>query len=246
MSYLEEIARSALNTAHSDLLKAHRALLLVAGLLALIHLLTVQPYILVSRGIAGIQSQLDSADALLARLNPEIELLQTAEMESREQITEILDRTTKRMREITETASAPAAAIEGIRQRQEDLRSALMEQRETLESQFQAQSKQLTNLSGTSGAIPVDLSTFIGVFPLVTGLAFGLLLLRVGQARHDAARSALELAVAAPEDYDTRQVGNPLPTKVPRSTTSVDMGCHAYLLINHIFYFLGNLYFPWA
>ena len=381
-------------------------LLLVAGLLALIHLLTVQPYLLVSREIASIQTQLDSSDALLARLNPEIERLQTAEKEVREKITEILNRATRRMvyyfkklrslvkqvsstqvsisalthqfdpkdpipiqhqqdqrqwtgptveqqqmqiqrppleedplqrrlkdifetiragspdaykrlteyaksaivepaytsanaewistvqpeylevladveqtarslaesappnateeanalrsaadnlatagqtltaieispdrhitdelgtewwytvegkeqfadaialsieqrmREITKTSSAPAAAIKEIRQRQDDLRSALMEQRKALESQFQSQSKQLANLSGTSGAIPVDLRTFIGTFPLVRGLVFGLLMLRVGQARHDAARSAIELAVAAPEDYDTRQ-----------------------------------------
>ena len=407
MSYVEDVARSALNTAHSDLAKAHRALLLIAGLLALIHLLTVHPYLRVSREMEAITTQRDAEDALLARLNPEIERLRTAQKDAGEQITDVLDRATKRMMEhftrlralvgkvssseetipallagyepsrpvtlrqtprqieqmqwtgptrpqmqmqmrepridvdalkrrlteifealregapdayerlaqyakhaivepayasahaewigavrpaylgvlgqaertarelaeqaptaaaeeadalrsaaddlaaarqtlaaidigpdhhidealgtewwhtvegkeqfadaialsikqqmqaITETSTAPAAAIGRIRQRQEGLRVALLEQRKALERQFETQSRQLATLSGATGVLPVDLVTFIGVFPLVVGLVLGLLLLRVGQARHDAARATAELALAAPEDRET-------------------------------------------
>jgi hypothetical protein len=47
--------------------------------------------------------------------------------------------------------------------------------------------------SPTSGVIPVDLATFIGVFPLVLGLALGFMLLRTGEARRQAAIAAEDL-----------------------------------------------------
>lgn len=428
MSYIGDVARNALTTAHSDLAKARRTLLLVAGLLALIHLLTVHPYLRVSREMAAIEPRIAADDALLARLKPEIDRLSTAGQEANQQIKRVLQRATNRMmadfaelrtlvekarsgerpvplpppmpghapsamagqiaqqaplqtmpvspvqpvpgpvssamaaqllqqgpfqtmpvlppnlpglvrdadlegvlaalasgapdayerltryaresivgtayasahrewttnvrsaylqvldqvehilrvlakeatnavsqeaqalssaaeelaqtratieaieirpdhrvnealgtdwwrtvsgkeqyadavgvsidnqmQSIAEASVAPAAAINSIRERQQALHSALSSRRAVLETQFAAQTKELATLSGASGVLPIDLKTFIGVFPLVLGVVLALLLLRIGQARHDAARATEELATAAPEDRETRQ-----------------------------------------
>jgi hypothetical protein len=52
--------------------------------------------------------------------------------------------------------------------------------------------------------LPVDLASFIGLFPLLLGLVLGFLMLRSAQVRRDAAIAAADLAVAAPGDRDTR------------------------------------------
>ena len=52
--------------------------------------------------------------------------------------------------------------------------------------------------------IPVDLASFIGLFPLVIGLVMGFMMLRVGQARREGAQATADLADAAPEDAETR------------------------------------------
>lgn len=53
MGYIEDISRSALTAAHNDLAKGRRGLLLGVGILALVHLLTVYPYLRVSRELEG-------------------------------------------------------------------------------------------------------------------------------------------------------------------------------------------------
>ena len=59
-------------------------------------------------------------------------------------------------------------------------------------------------MSGTAGVVPVDLASFIGLFPLVLGLVLGFMLWRAGEARHQGALAAADLARAAPEAADTR------------------------------------------
>ncbi|WP_299619853.1 hypothetical protein [Pelagibius sp.] len=93
----------------------------------------------------------------------------------------------------------PFAAVEEALAQQEAVRSALLEQRDALEAQFADQRKQLAALAGTSAFVPVDLRSFIGLFPLVLGLALGLTLLRIGQARREAALALRDLTLAAPE-----------------------------------------------
>ena len=76
--------------------------------------------------------------------------------------------------------------------------------RRSWQQQFAEQRAQLATLSGTAGVVPVDLASFIGLFPLVLGLVLAFMLWRVGQARHQGAHAAADLGRAAPEDLDTR------------------------------------------
>ena len=84
------------------------------------------------------------------------------------------------------------------------MRDGLRRRQEELAQQFAEQRAQLAGLSGTAGMVPVDLASFIGLFPLVLGLMLGLMLWRAGQARHQGALAAADLARAAPDDADTR------------------------------------------
>jgi hypothetical protein len=97
MSHIEDIARNAMITAHSDLVKARRLLLLVAGLLALIHMLTVYPYLHVFQEISQIEPRLKTDVALLSQLDSEINRLRTAEQNASLQIEKILTGATREM-----------------------------------------------------------------------------------------------------------------------------------------------------
>jgi hypothetical protein len=407
MSYIEGIAREALKTAHGDLVKARRNLLLAAGLLALIHLLTVHPYLKTSREIANLEASMAANNALVSRLDPEIERLQTASQSAGKRLDDLLDGATEemigkfadlrqavqraqggerpeaglrlgagvepsssmlqmqiqptplnapppiqnqlsnvggpnefgpeltpileaivseapdaydqliafarrnivqvaysrvqrdwsdlirpvyvralekteaqarqvsvdaralaaaamaetavalvetadelakkrvaveamvishdtsvdaalgsdwwrtvegkgafadavaasvdqQMRDIVQIAAAPSGVIDKTLALQRDLRDKLETQQQQLEQQFADQRKQLATLSGATGVVPIDLASFIGLFPLVLGLVRGLLLLRAGQARREAALAAADLASAVPEDRETR------------------------------------------
>jgi hypothetical protein len=105
---------------------------------------------------------------------------------------------------IMQTAKAPSEAIRTTLVLQEELRDALVLRQEELEQQFAEQREQLATLSGTAGVVPVDLASFIGLFPLVLGLVLAFMLWRVGQARRQGVHAAADLGRAAPEDPDTR------------------------------------------
>jgi hypothetical protein len=110
----------------------------------------------------------------------------------------------QQMRQIADSAAAPSGAIRETLALQQELRGELVRKQEELRRQFAEQRAQLAALSGTTGVVPVDLASFIGLFPLVLGLGLGLMLLRAGEARRQAALAAADLARAAPEDPDTR------------------------------------------
>jgi hypothetical protein len=105
---------------------------------------------------------------------------------------------------IMQTAKAPSAAIRATLALQEELRAALVLRQEELEQQFAEQREQLATLSGTAGVVPVDLASFIGLFPLALGLVLAFMLWRVGEARHQGAQAAADLGRAAPGDRDVR------------------------------------------
>jgi hypothetical protein len=110
----------------------------------------------------------------------------------------------EQMEAIMQAAQAPSAAIRTALALQEDLRDALLRRQDELAQQFAEQREQLAGLAGTTGVVPVDLVSFIGLFPLVLGLVLGFMLWRVGQARHQGAIAAVDLAQAAPDDAATR------------------------------------------
>jgi hypothetical protein len=97
VSTIEEIARDALQAAHADLAKARRNLLLAAGVLALIHLLTVYPYLEASQEIAGVEASMAANAGLLDRLEPEIESLRKAGDSAGDRLSTLLDSVTKKM-----------------------------------------------------------------------------------------------------------------------------------------------------
>lgn len=106
---------------------------------------------------------------------------------------------------VLQTAQAPSAAIEEALALQEELRGALVRKQEELAEQFAEQRKQLASLSGAAGVVPIDLVSFIGLFPLVLGLVLGFVLWLAGQARRQAAQAAADLAGTVPEDRQTRE-----------------------------------------
>jgi hypothetical protein len=108
------------------------------------------------------------------------------------------------MSAIMRTAQAPSDAIRTALALQEELRAGLALRQGELERQFADQRAQLATLSGTAGVVPVDLVSFIGLFPLVLGLVLAFMLWRAGQARRQGALAADDLARAAPGDADTR------------------------------------------
>lgn len=110
----------------------------------------------------------------------------------------------EQMQAIMQIAQAPSDAIRTTLALQEDLRDVLLRRQEELAQQFAEQRRQLVSLSGTAGVVPVDLASFIGLFPLVLGLVLGFMLWRAGQARHQGALAAADLARVAPAEADTR------------------------------------------
>ena len=117
----------------------------------------------------------------------------------------IADSIQTRMMSIAEKASSPADAIRTSIKLQEKLRDQLIGRQKDLESQFNEQRKQLASLSGVTSAIPIDLASFIGLFPLVIGLVLGFMMMRVAQARQAGAQAAADLAGATSEDLETRR-----------------------------------------
>ena len=114
MSYIEQVARDALQAAYTDLAKARRTLLPVAGVLALIHLLTVYPYLEASREIAAIETTLAANTGLLAALEPEIAKLQEASASAEAQLTTLLKGVTAEMvGSFAGLRSLVASAVEG-------------------------------------------------------------------------------------------------------------------------------------
>jgi hypothetical protein len=110
----------------------------------------------------------------------------------------------EQMDAIMQAARAPADAIHAAQMLQEDLRDGLVLRQQELERQFAEQRAQLATLSGAAGIVPVDLASFIGLFPLVLGLVLGFMLWRAGQARQQGALAAADLAKAAPAEPDIR------------------------------------------
>ena len=110
----------------------------------------------------------------------------------------------QQMDTIMQTAEISVAAIQESLALQEALRVTLIEHQTQLEAQLADQKDQLARLSGASRVIPVDLVSFIGLFPSVIGLTFAFFMWRAGQARHQGAAASADLARVAPDDTETR------------------------------------------
>ncbi|MCB9928547.1 MAG: hypothetical protein H6844_03900 [Alphaproteobacteria bacterium] len=102
-------------------------------------------------------------------------------------------------------ASGATADIQRTLTLQARLQDEIKTAQDRLKEQFTAQRSQLASLSGFGGALPVDLASFIGLFPLVLGLVLGLLLLRAAEERRQAALAAADLAGSPDAEPATRQ-----------------------------------------
>ena len=96
----------------------------------------------------------------------------------------------------------PIDDIQRSLQSQEKLRDTILSAQKDLEAQFADQRAQLTSLTGISGVVPIDIRTFIGLFPMILGLVIGVMVLRLAEARRDAVSSAHELIRIDAEDKD--------------------------------------------
>lgn len=106
---------------------------------------------------------------------------------------------------VVETTDALSGIIHQALDLQQKFRDQLIEQQRGIEQQFEIQRKQLTTLSGAAGVFPVDLASFIGLFPLVIGLVTGLLLLRVGEARRQAEFATSEIGELGNESIEVHR-----------------------------------------
>ena len=177
MSYIEEVARGALQEAHTDLAKARRTLLPVAGVLALIHLLTVYPYLEASREIAGIEASMAANADLLAELRPEIEKLQEAGASAGTRLSALLDGVTGEMvARFADLRTLVARALEGERpdapmppdpmafppMQQMPMQQMQMPQANLLPEPMQMQMQQMAPMQQMQGAPPGRAGPFVG------------------------------------------------------------------------------------
>lgn len=114
----------------------------------------------------------------------------------------VVDRIGSALADIANRASRPTETLHAALELQNRLRADLAQRQKLLETQFADQRARLAGLSGAGEFIPVDLEGFVGLFPLVIGLVMGVMLLRAGQARHEAATAAADLARASPAPED--------------------------------------------
>ncbi|MGH8721303.1 MAG: hypothetical protein ACREU4_04930, partial [Burkholderiales bacterium] len=158
MSYIEEVARDALQAAHTDLAKARRSLLPVAGVLALIHLLTVYPYLGASREIAGIETTMAANAGLLAQLDPEIAKLQAAGAGAGAQLATLLDGVTAEMvGRFAELRTMVARALEGEMPAPPDPAASMqMQQMQQMPMQMQQMQMPQSNLPDPSQLAPMQ------------------------------------------------------------------------------------------
>lgn len=97
MSNVEELTYDALRAAQADTAKARRALWLAAAVLALLHLLTVQPYLETRREAEELEPKITANAAMLAQLERGSARLEQAGKEAEERLRSLLDEATETM-----------------------------------------------------------------------------------------------------------------------------------------------------
>ncbi|MCA8929719.1 MAG: hypothetical protein KDC18_16775, partial [Alphaproteobacteria bacterium] len=97
MSYVADAARDTLKASGVALRQARRTLYLAAGVLALLHLLTVAPYIAASKTLADIEAAMAANRALLAAVDPGVASLAEAGKRAQRRLEETLREATDDM-----------------------------------------------------------------------------------------------------------------------------------------------------
>ena len=97
MAALEEIARDALDQARKDLARNRRVLVVAIGVLALVHLLTIGPYLRTSRDAAIVELDITQTREVVSQLSAQIDSLQAARTTAENDLGTILRAATDRM-----------------------------------------------------------------------------------------------------------------------------------------------------
>ncbi|HUF56769.1 MAG TPA: hypothetical protein VMM55_09445 [Thermohalobaculum sp.] len=97
MTAIADIANETLRQAQQEIYQARRRLLLAALLLALVHLLTVTPYLDATRQSQELRQEMEQTRLLLSEVEPEIERLKSAEKAVGEEVEKLVGGATERM-----------------------------------------------------------------------------------------------------------------------------------------------------
>ena len=97
MAVLEEIARDALDQARKDIARNRRALIVAIGVLALVHLLTIGPYLRTSRDVAIVERDITQSRVVVGQLNAQIDSLRSARTTAEDDLGTILRAATDQM-----------------------------------------------------------------------------------------------------------------------------------------------------
>lgn len=97
MSNVEELAQETLKTAQADVARARRNLWLAVAVLALLHLLTVQPYLETQRHVAELGPRIADNAAMLVQLEGASAMIERAGAKAEQELRSSLDGATETM-----------------------------------------------------------------------------------------------------------------------------------------------------
>lgn len=110
----------------------------------------------------------------------------------------------QRLRALTGAAEGITEPLRRTMLAQKELQSQLLEQQEMLEKNFAEQRERLGSLTGGFDVLPLELGSFIALFPMILGLTLGLLILRRAEARREASYAAASLEAGSADERALR------------------------------------------
>ena len=114
------------------------------------------------------------------------------------------DDVASRLRALTGAAEGITEPLRRTMLAQHELQAQLLDQQKALEKNFVEQRDRLASLTGGFDALPLELASFIAVFPMILGLTLGLLIFRRADARREAAHAAAGMEAGSSDDRALR------------------------------------------
>ena len=115
------------------------------------------------------------------------------------------DDVANRLRALTGAAEGITEPLRQTVLAQQELQAQLLQQQKALEESFIEQRSRLASLTGGLDALPLELASFIAVFPMVLGLTLGLFIFRRAEARREAAHAAAGFGAGSLDDRALRE-----------------------------------------
>lgn len=110
----------------------------------------------------------------------------------------------QRLRALTGAAEAITEPLRRTMSAQKELQSQLLDQQEMLEKNFAEQRERLGSLTGGFDVLPLELGSFIALFPMILGLTLGLLVFWRAEARQEASYAAANLKAGSADERALR------------------------------------------